>query len=60
LIEVGNNQYIGMELALLQKMMLALSQIDDGETIHACVTKWMQDNEELSIGRARDNLLLAG
>ena len=50
LIEVGSDQYIGMELALPRG--------DDGEIIHARVTKRMRDNEGLPIGRASHNPLL--
>ena len=50
LVEVGSDQYIGMELALPRG--------DYGEMIHARVTKRMRDNEGLPIGRASDNPLL--
>jgi hypothetical protein len=50
LVEVGSDQYIGMELALPQG--------HDGAMMHARVTKRMQDNEGLPIGRASRNPLL--
>jgi hypothetical protein len=49
-IEVGSDQYIGMELALPRG--------DDGEMIHARVTKRMRDKEGQPIGTAHDNPLL--
>ncbi len=49
-VEVGSDQFIGMELALPRG--------DYGEMINACVTKRMRDNEGLPIGRASDNPLL--
>jgi hypothetical protein len=49
-IEVGSDQYIGMELALPRG--------DDGEMIHARVTKRMRNEEGQPIGTAHNNPLL--
>lgn len=50
-IEVGSNQYIGMELALPRG--------DDGTImVHARVTKRVKDNEGIPIGTASHNPLL--
>ncbi len=48
--EVKSDQYIGMELALPRG--------DDGERVHARVTKRMKDNEGRPIGTASNNPLL--
>ena len=48
--EVESDQYIGMELALPRG--------DDGERVHARVTKRMKDNEGRPIGTASNNPLL--
>ncbi|KAI2500086.1 Reverse transcriptase (RNA-dependent DNA polymerase) [Fragilaria crotonensis] len=49
-MEVGSDQYIGMELALPRG--------DDGEMIHGRVTKRMRDEEGRPIGTAHNNPLL--
>jgi hypothetical protein len=49
-MEVGSDQYIGMELALPRGA--------DGEMIHGRVTKRMRDEEGRPIGTAHDNPLL--
>jgi hypothetical protein len=46
----ATSQHVGMELAFPRG--------DDGEMIHACVTKRMRDDEGMPIGRASDNPLL--
>ncbi|KAI2498349.1 Reverse transcriptase (RNA-dependent DNA polymerase) [Fragilaria crotonensis] len=49
-VEVGSDQYVGMELALPRG--------DDGQLMHARVTKRLKDNEGIPVGTANDNPLL--
>jgi hypothetical protein len=49
-VEVGSDQYLGMELALPRG--------DDGQMMHARVTKRLKDNEGIPVGKANDNPLL--